>query len=103
MNTISSFKLIGLAVLCMPSVAVAQCRVLDDGKSILIGEFPFATAYRDCVKVYRNHYLRKDNDGDSELKLQCHGASQIIAYVKGGRFYETGINVAGCAMPKTMG
>lgn len=85
------------------SAAAAECRVKDNGKSILIGKFPFASAYRDCLRVYRNHYLKKNNDGESELQLRCRSGAQTIAYVQGGKFYESGIQVAGCAMSKTLG
>lgn len=98
-----SHLLVALFVLGIPSVALAECRVLDDGKSILIGKFPFANAYRDCLRVYKNHYLRKDNDGDSTLQLRCKGAAQEIAFVRDGRYFETGMRLAGCALPKTMG
>lgn len=83
--------------------AAAECRVNDNGKSILLGKFPFDSAYRDCLRVYRNHYLKKNNDGESELRLRCRSSAQTIAYVQGGKFYESGIQVAGCAMSKTLG
>lgn len=87
-----------------PSAAFAQCRAVEvGGPSVLIGQFPFDNAYRDCVKVYKNHYLPKHRQRDSDLQLECHGAPQTIAYYRKGQYFETGIQIAGCALPKTMG
>jgi len=85
------------------AAASAECRVHDNDKTIVIGKFPYRYAYRDCVKAYRNVYLPRFNDGESELYLKCKGRQQLIAVVRDFQFSATGIDVAGCAMPSTMG
>jgi hypothetical protein len=85
------------------ATASAECRVHDNDRSIVIGKFPYDYAYRDCVKAYRNVYLPKFNDGDSELYLRCKGQQQLIAVVRQFKFSATGFDVAGCALPSTMG
>ncbi|PYE92692.1 hypothetical protein C8J35_1215 [Rhizobium sp. PP-F2F-G38] len=93
-----------LCAIGIPTATFAQCRAIEvGGSSELLGRFEFDSAYRDCVKVYRNHYLPKHKAKDSDLQLQCRGKQQTIAYFRSGQYFETGIQVAGCALAKTMG
>jgi hypothetical protein len=93
-----------IVFLAAPTIVFAQCRATDaSGKSTLLGQFPFEKAYQSCINVYKNRYLKQHDDSDSELWLQCRGGRQSIAYFSKGRFYETGLKVAGCALSKTMG
>lgn len=102
-NSWQSIRLLTATLVLCPSIAIAECRVHDNGESILLGRFQYEYAYGDCIKVYKNHYLKEYNDGDSELYLRCKGKEQLIAVVRNYEFSYTGIDVAGCAIPKTMG
>lgn len=92
-----------MTLICGAKVANAQCRVSDNGESVLLGQFKYQYAYKDCMKVYRRVYLPKFNDGNSELYLKCKGEAQLIAVVRDFQLSITGTDVAGCAMPSTLG
>lgn len=103
MNKIVVFFLGFLAMLFVTTSANADCAVKDDGSWKVIGRFQFEYAYRDCLKVFKKYYLRESIDGNAELYLKCRGRRQLIATAVNFEVFTTGMKVAGCVIPKTVG
>lgn len=100
MNRIILIGVMFVTLVASTNQSFSSCTVLDNGKRNLIGKFDLLYAHNSCLTVYRKHYLRKNNDGDSKLYLRCTGKTELIALVRSGKYYEEEVTVSGCGRRK---